>query len=282
MMKALFFLQVFLIASVLQAQHLRCMVSVPNLEFGNYTGAAVTSGVTPLSVTCPNSTSYTVSLRPSSGQAAPSMNGPHGYQLRYRLYRNASRSLPWGDNEGVDTVSSSGTGNTQTFNIYPSVAAAQPIPSGTYTDTLNVTVRSAAGTSTMAVPIAIAAIGTCSVAATPLSFGNYSADTALAATSTVTVSGCILASVTIALNAGSSTGATVTTRAMTGPGSGTLGYGLYQDNGHTTNWGNTAASTVTVSVVLSSVTTTIYGLIPAGQYAATGAYTDTVTASITY
>jgi spore coat protein U-like protein len=282
MMKTLFLLSMSLIAPVLHAQHFRCTVSVPNLQLGNYTGADVTSGVTPLSVTCPGSTPYTVSLRSSSSQAEPSMSGPHGYKLKYRLYRNASRSLQWGDTEGVNTLSSEGTGGTQTFNIYPSVAAAQAAPSGNYTDMLNVTVRSAVGTSTTAVPLAIAAVLTCSVAALPIGFGTYSPDGPSAATSTVTVSGCLFANVTIALNAGTSPGATVTTRKMVGPGSSTLSYGLYQDSAHTMNWGNTAADTETVTLFLTQVSATIYGLVPAGQYPAVGAYTDTVTASITF
>ena len=43
----------------------------------------------------------------------------------------------------------------------------------------------------------------------------------------------------IGLNAGTATGATVTTRKMTGPASATLNYKLFRDSARTQNWGNT-------------------------------------------
>jgi spore coat protein U-like protein len=77
-------------------------------------------------------------------------------------------------------------------------------------------------------------------------------------------------------------GATTTTRKMTlSGGSATLSYQMFQNSTHTTNWGNTAG-TDTVSInSTSSVVTTEYALLPAGQFPAPGTYTDTITITIT-
>lgn len=66
---------------------------------------------------------------------------------------------------------------------------------------------------------------------------------------------------------------------MTGPAGATLAYALYQDSAHTINWGNTV-STGTGNG--SAQTLTVYGEVPAGQSVTPGAYTDTITATITY
>ncbi len=69
---------------------------------------------------------------------------------------------------------------------------------------------------------------------------------------------------------------------MTGLG-GTLNYQLFRDSSHAQNFGNNAGTDTvsgTGNAVLQSIP--VYGLIPAGQNAGFGAYTDTVTATLTY
>src|SRR5947207_14652006 len=46
----------------------------------------------------------------------------------------------------------------------------------------------------------------------------------------------------VGLDKGAGSGASVTNRLMTGPASATVAYGLYQDSGHGTNWGNTVGT----------------------------------------
>ena len=87
---------------------------------------------------------------------------------------------------------------------------------------------------------------------------------------------------TVGLDAGTFTGATVTTRRMTGPAAAPLSYSLFSDAGRTTNWGNTAGSWVSGTGNGSSQTLNVYGRIPAAQYATPGAYTDTITVTVTY
>jgi spore coat protein U-like protein len=75
----------------------------------------------------------------------------------------------------------------------------------------------------------------------------------------------------VGLNAGTASGATVTTRAMTGPGGATLSYALYQDSGHSTNWGNTVGTdTKSGTGDGSAQTMTVYGNLSANQYPTPG------------
>ncbi|WP_192182928.1 Csu type fimbrial protein [Mesorhizobium amorphae] len=89
----------------------------------------------------------------------------------------------------------------------------------------------------------------------------------------------------IGLNAGTATGATVTTRAMTGAGASpaTLSYSLYSDSGRTTNWGNTVGTdTVASTGTGSSQSFTVYGRIPAQTAPKPDTYNDTITVTVTY
>ena len=86
----------------------------------------------------------------------------------------------------------------------------------------------------------------------------------------------------VGLDAGSTSGGTVTTRKMTS-GSDTVDYKMFSDSGRTSNWGET----VTVDTVAgigngASQTLTIYGRVPAQTTPAPGTYTDTVTITVTY
>src|ERR1700704_5230977 len=82
----------------------------------------------------------------------------------------------------------------------------------------------------------------------------------------------------IGLDAGTTTGGSVTTRKLVGPASATVNYKLYSESTHTTNWGNTVGNdTVTDTGNGASVNYTVYGRIPPQTTPAPGAYTDTVT-----
>lgn len=139
-------------------------------------------------------------------------------------------------------------------------------------------------TGTITVTATIAA--TCSVSTNPLAFGSYVSTTTSTLSTTIAVTCTNTTTYDIGLDPGTSTGADVSHRAME-VGSGTftpvLNYGLYQDSGHTTNWGQTVGTdTVHKTGSGSSQSTTIYGQIPSGQYQTPGTYTDTVTATITW
>jgi spore coat protein U-like protein len=70
---------------------------------------------------------------------------------------------------------------------------------------------------------------------------------------------------------------------MTGPASALLGYALFSDASRTVNWGQTIGTdTVTGTGNGAAQAITVYGQATAGQFVAPGAYTDTITATVTY
>lgn len=123
------------------------------------------------------------------------------------------------------------------------------------------------------------------VVATPntLAFGNYDGSAAVPATTDISVTCTIGTGYDIGLDEGDASGATVSTRQMEDSGGHTLSYGLYSDASHTTNWGNTVSTdTVHDTGTGSAIATTVYGLIPSGQFAAPGNYDDTISVTVTY
>jgi spore coat protein U-like protein len=140
--------------------------------------------------------------------------------------------------------------------------------------------QAATATTTFAVTATVQA--TCTVTATALGFGTYVPSAASAATSTISVTCTNTTPYNVGLNAGVASGATVTNRSMTGPGSALLNYALTSDSGHTTNWGNSTGSWVGGTGNGSAQALTVYGQVAAGQYVAPGAYSDTITATVNY
>ena len=124
---------------------------------------------------------------------------------------------------------------------------------------------------------------TCSITANNLNFGAYTG-VELDSTTTLTVLCSNGVPWTIGLSPGTSTGATDTARAMTGPGTDLLSYGLFQDAGHTINWGDTTVNTLsgTGAGTGTPQPQTVFGQILASQFVGPGAYADTITATLTF
>jgi len=123
---------------------------------------------------------------------------------------------------------------------------------------------------------------TCLVSATAMAFGTYTGVVATS-TSAVSVTCTNTTPYNVGLSAGLATGATVTTRSMTGPASALLSYALFSDSARTVNWGQTIGTdTVTGTGNGSVQAITVYGQAAAAQYVAPGAYADTITATVTY
>jgi spore coat protein U-like protein len=140
----------------------------------------------------------------------------------------------------------------------------------------------AAATATSTFTVSATVQATCSIAAGNLAFGTYTG-VLINNTATLSVSCTNTTPYNIGLNAGTSTGATVTTRKMTGTGANTVAYGLYRDAGHATNWGNTVGTDTLPGTGNGAVqAVTIYGQMAAGQLVTPGAYSDTITATINY
>jgi spore coat protein U-like protein len=144
---------------------------------------------------------------------------------------------------------------------------------------------SAATTATIAVSATVARA--CAITATALAFGTYdpTSGTASTTTSTIGVKCTIGTPYQVGLNAGTTSGNTVTARKMVGAAStaNTLAYGIFQDAGYLTNWGNTSTTEpASQSGTGATVNLTAYGQIAANTSAPIDGYTDTVTATVTF
>ena len=246
-----------------------CTVSVPTMNFGTYTGTLSTPGATPVTVNCGLLASYTVALNQGVGIGATTttrkMTGPGSTQLNYQMFQDSSRTTNWGNT--TDVVHGVGIVGNQTINIYPQAAAGQIVQPGTYTDTITVTAT---------------VLATCTVSASDLNFGNYSG-ALIDASSAVTVNCTNLTVFNIGLNAGTATGATVTTRKMTSPASATLNYALFRDSARTLNWGNTVGTDTLVSQANgTAVQYGVFGRMAAGQSGNPALYSDTIIVTVTY
>jgi spore coat protein U-like protein len=139
-----------------------------------------------------------------------------------------------------------------------------------------------AATTTTSVSVTATVQATCLISATNLAFGVYTG-VQLDVTSTITVTCTNTTPYNVGLNAGTSVGATVTTRKMTGPAAALLAYAMFQDTGRTTNWGTTVSTDTAAGTGTGAAQPlTVYGRVAASQFVAPGAYTDTVTATITF
>jgi spore coat protein U-like protein len=150
---------------------------------------------------------------------------------------------------------------------FPGVAAAQGVSTATSTTTFAVTAQVST---------------TCFVTANNLNFGAYTG-VQLDGTSTLAATCSNGTPYNLGLNQGTHTGATVTTRAMTGLPPGFLNYSLFQDAARTINWGNTVGTDTVAGAGTGSVQSfTVFGRIPAAQFPGAGSYSDTITVTLTF
>lgn len=127
-----------------------CSVSATNLAFGNVTPVDNINfnATSTVDVTCANGTTYDIGLdaganssdgtvstrRMTDGAATPNY-------LSYQMYQDSGHTTVWGNTVGTDTVAATGTGSTQTNTVYGQIPSGQQAtPTGSYTDTVTVTV----------------------------------------------------------------------------------------------------------------------------------------------
>jgi spore coat protein U-like protein len=141
-----------------------------------------------------------------------------------------------------------------------------------------------AATTTTTFGVQITITASCTIlSASTLNFGSNGVLTAnVDQTSTIAVQCTNTTPYNIGLNAGTSTGATVTTRKMVN-GAATVSYSLFSDSGRTTNWGNTVGTdTVASTGTGASQSFTVLGRVPAQTTPAPNTYTDTITVTVTF
>lgn len=262
-----------------------CSAYASGIAFGSYYGTAVDITGT-VTVTCTSGQAYDVGLNAglASGATVTTRSMQNGSALLgYQLFSNAGRTTNWGNSSSTGWVAGIGTGSAQAYTIYAQIPAGKSGALETYTDTITASI-SGTGITTATAEFSITAtiVKDCTASATNLAFGNYTG-AVKSSTSTISVTCTSGTTYTVGLNAGTATGATVTSRSMTGPGSALLHYSLYSNSGHTTNWGNTSGTNwVSGTGNGAAQPLTVYGQIPAPQYVAPGSYTDTITVSVTY
>ena len=122
-----------------------CTVAADDLNFGNYDPRSATAldGTSQLRVACTLLTAYNVALNPGTSVGATVTTRKMSKAtdtLGYTLFRDALRTLNWGQTAGTDTVSGTGTGLTANLSVYGRVPGSQNVPTGSYLDTITVTV----------------------------------------------------------------------------------------------------------------------------------------------
>jgi spore coat protein U-like protein len=126
-----------------------CIVAAEDLAFGGYDGTAAKTGTADITVRCSNLTTYAVSLSSGGGTFAQRLlSGSGTNQLQYNLFTSVAATSIWGDGtSGTDTVPGTGAGmaaaSTQRHTVFgelPDNAFNQGAPSGTYNDSITVTV----------------------------------------------------------------------------------------------------------------------------------------------
>lgn len=142
-----------------------------------------------------------------------------------------------------------------------------------------------AATTTSTFTVSITLVATCTInSASALNFGGSVGvlSSNIDQTSTVSVTCSNTTPYNIGLDAGTASGATVTTRKMSSGGN-SVNYSLYSDSGRATNWGNTVGTdTVSATGNGAAQSYTVYGRVPSQSTPAPGAYTDTITVTVTY
>lgn len=152
--RAMAFLILLLASQTCMAATTCRFVTGGGVAFGPYdslSGAPVDTTLD-LTVSCsrdggPQNVTLTVSLGlGTNGTSVTSrrMAGGSGDLLDYGLFRDVSRSSPWGFTPGVDTVSQTlsvpnkGSAST-TFNVFGRIPAQQDVSAGSYGDRVQVT-----------------------------------------------------------------------------------------------------------------------------------------------
>jgi len=123
-----------------------CTTNATALAFGNYdpTSVSDTSGTNTVAVTCTQGDAYTIALNggtTSGGTIAQrKMTDGASHTINYNIYQNSGHTTLWGDGTTGTTQGGTGSAVAQNYTGYGSITAGQTAPSGSYTDTITVTI----------------------------------------------------------------------------------------------------------------------------------------------
>jgi spore coat protein U-like protein len=121
-----------------------CSISTSPLAFGS-SGvlAAAINQSTSLTVTCSNTTPYSLGLDAGSvsgSTVATRLLSNGTATVNFQLYSDTNHSVLWGNTVGVNTVSGVGNGSAQSVTVYGQVAAQATPTASTYTSTVTASV----------------------------------------------------------------------------------------------------------------------------------------------
>lgn len=299
-----------------------CSANIDTLNFGavDLTSSTNVDVNSTLHWSCTNhtNTQYYATICFNIGNGPLGLNGGNrrisgsGGNLDMQIYSNASRSQVWGSVAGgtyptpvrVDTnqFSNQGTlsgtipvygrlfgsqttattGAYSTTFAYPDVQITGLLSSNPGGGNCGSSGSDAAGFSVFTVQAVVQA--TCTVSATDLDFGSVAGLLSIGnhdGTTTVAATCTNQATYNIGLNNGLH--ASGNARRMAGPGGQLIQYELYRDTGRTQRWGNTPGTdTLTKTGNGNNQSSTVYGRVPVQATPTAGAYSDTVTISVTY
>ena len=268
-----------------------CSMSASGVNFGTPPEGQTSTAVGNLTLRCTGNgnPSYSIALTTGlSGIYALRQMGSGPDRLAYNIYTEASLGTIWGNGTGGSQVVTGRLqfqGQALLIIVVPVRARlpVQPAPApGSYHDTIVATLSYPGNDVLTEFEVTANEAPSCAISATNLSFGDYTqarldGQSAIALTCTHTTPW------TVGLSQGTSAGATVTTRKMTGPGGASLPYALFQDAARTVNWGNTVGiDTVRGTGTGDQQTLNVYGRVPASQTVGSGSYQDVIIATLTF
>ncbi|MEN5084530.1 spore coat U domain-containing protein [Bosea sp. TWI1241] len=117
--------------------------SATTLDFGNVgVLAADTDVASTITVQCTATTPYSIGLSAGlhGGSVTTRQMSNGAGTIAYSLWRDAGRSLNWGNTVAGDTVDAVGNGAAQAHTVYGRVPPQTTPAPGLYTDTITVTV----------------------------------------------------------------------------------------------------------------------------------------------
>lgn len=124
-----------------------CSVSAAALSFGAAIPNPINVNVdatSTITATCSNGSPYTIALSAGLGAGATFAQRrltSGGNTLIYSLYTDTGRTTVWGNGTAGNVLSNNtGTGTAQTITVFGRIPSPQSVPTGTYSDTITVSV----------------------------------------------------------------------------------------------------------------------------------------------
>ncbi|KND57825.1 Sigma-fimbriae tip adhesin [Candidatus Burkholderia verschuerenii] len=296
-----------------------CSATVSSVDFGQISPAttSATTATGSITVSCTGLLNLPVracvSLGTGSGgnSYTPRTATSGTNTLQYNLYSDSAATSMWGSQlAGYSpvTVDFPLTALVTAYIVVPIYGRVLPgqskLVAGTYLSTFSGTTQAqmtyqayvlsnpptcstiTGAPSSLSFTVQATVINDCTINASNINFGvSGLLKSAIVSNRTISVACTNNAAYSVALSAGSGSGATVANRTMTrSGGSEQVKYQLYQDSSLTKPWGEGTSGTSAYAGVGSGSTQNIpvYGRVPAQTTSTPGSYIDTVIAMITY